>query len=204
MGIAAFQIKDKLDRARFFQETFLLVNTSMKVILRISFFILSNVNIQFAERKLIWKSYTAKKALPTTWRIKLINKKKFAKAPLDKNIEVFVVHVSFLSQESKITIHPAQEAQIASLLAKEITVPAKYSDFADVFSKESAEVLPKRTKINEHAIKLEDSKQPPYRPIYSLGPIELETLKTYIEIKPGQQFHSTFEVSRWYSDLIYL
>ena len=37
------------------------------------------------------------------------------------------------------------------------------------------------TKLNEHAINLKDSKQPPYGPIYSLGPVELETLKTYIE-----------------------
>ena len=28
---------------------------------------------------------------------------------------------------------------------------------------------------------MEDGKQPPYRPIYSLGPVELEILKTYIK-----------------------
>ena len=37
------------------------------------------------------------------------------------------------------------------------------------------------TGINEHAIELEESKQPPFRPIYSLGPVELEMLKTYIK-----------------------
>ena len=42
-------------------------------------------------------------------------------------------------------------------------------------------MLPERTELNEHAINLEDGKQPPYGPIYSLGPVELETLKTYIE-----------------------
>ena len=42
-------------------------------------------------------------------------------------------------------------------------------------------VLPERTELNEHAIDLEDGKQPPYGPIYSLGPVELETLKTYIK-----------------------
>ena len=31
-------------------------------------------------------------------------------------------------------------------------------------------------------IKLEKDKQPFYRPIYSLGPIELKTLKIYIKI----------------------
>ena len=67
------------------------------------------------------------------------------------------------------------------MLAEEVRIPDEYSDFADVFSEAKALVLPKRTKLNEHAINLEDGKQPPYRPIYNLGPVELETLKTYIK-----------------------
>ena len=35
--------------------------------------------------------------------------------------------------------------------------------------------------MNEHAIELEESKQPPFGPIYSLGRVELKTLKTYIK-----------------------
>ena len=42
-------------------------------------------------------------------------------------------------------------------------------------------MLPEQTKLNEHAIKLEEGKQPFYGSIYSLGPVELETLKTYIK-----------------------
>ena len=85
-------------------------------------------------------------------------------------------------------IHLARKAQIALLLAKEVTVPVKYTDFADIFSKESAKVLPERTGINKHVIKLKDGKQPPYRPIYSLGPVELKTLKIYIEINLANSF----------------
>ena len=73
-------------------------------------------------------------------------------------------------------------------MAKKVTVSAKYLDFADVFLKKSANVLWKQTEINEYAIKLEKGKQPPYRPIYSLGPVELKTLKTYIEINLGNGF----------------
>ena len=40
---------------------------------------------------------------------------------------------------------------------------------------------PENTGITEHAIKLIEGKQPPYGPIYSLGLVELETLKAYIE-----------------------
>lgn len=36
--------------------------------------------------------------------------------------------------------------------------------------------------MNNHAIELENGKQPLYKPIYSLGPVELEILKTYIKI----------------------
>ncbi len=49
--------------------------------------------------------------------------------------------------------------------------------------------------INNHAIKLVDDWQPPYGAIYSLGPVELKTLKTYIKnnlanvfIRPSKSF----------------
>ena len=67
-------------------------------------------------------------------------------------------------------------------------MPAEYLDFADVFLKESAKVLPEHTGINKHAIKIENDKQPPYGPIYSLGPIELEILKIYIQINLANGF----------------
>ena len=41
---------------------------------------------------------------------------------------------------------------------------------------------PENTGINDHSIELIESKQPQYAPIYSLGSVELETLKVYIEI----------------------
>ena len=42
--------------------------------------------------------------------------------------------------------------------------------------------------MNEHAIKLEESKQPSLRLIYSLGLVELETLKTYIKTNLANSF----------------
>lgn len=53
--------------------------------------------------------------------------------------------------------------------------------------------LPENIGINEHAIKLEDYKQLSYRPIYSLGPVELKTLKTYIKIYLKSEFIQTFK-----------
>ena len=59
---------------------------------------------------------------------------------------------------------------------------AKYSNFADVFFLDLASELPEHTGINNHAIKLVDGQQPLYGSIYNLGPVELKTLKAYIEI----------------------
>lgn len=85
-------------------------------------------------------------------------------------------------------IHLAREAQIAALNTKEVIVPLEYSDYADVFLEASAAELPKLTGINDHPIDLVDDKQPPYGPIYSLGPVELKTLKTYIETNLANGF----------------
>ena len=96
--------------------------------------------------------------MPTTQRVELIDKKKFAKVALDENINDFIVHVSSLSLKSKMTIYPAWKAQIASLLVEKVTVPAKYLDIANIFSKKSAKMLPEYIRINEHTIELENDK----------------------------------------------
>ena len=180
-------MEDTLGRARFFQETFLLVDLSVKVVLGMPFLTLSNADIKFAQKELTWRSYTAAEALPTTKRVEIIDKKEFTKAALDENVEAFVVHVTSLSLNS-MPIHPAREAQIASLVIEEVQIPSEYSDFSDVFSEERASILPEATELNQHAIELQEGQQPPYGPIYSLGPVELETLKTYIETNLANGF----------------
>ena len=52
MVIAGFEIEDKLDRAWFFQESFLLAKTSIKMVLGMLFFTFSNADIEFAGKKL--------------------------------------------------------------------------------------------------------------------------------------------------------
>ena len=141
------------------------------------------------EKKLTWRTYTIKKTLLTTRQVEIIDWKEFSKAVLDENLEAFVVHVSSL--RSKISIHPAKEAQLALLLTEEVTMPTEYLDFANVFSENSANVFWKRTGANEYAIKLEKGKQPPYTPIYCLEPFEFETLKIYIKINLVNGFIQT-------------
>ena len=151
----------------------------MKVVLGMPFLNFNNADVQFAKKKLTWRTYTIKEAFPTTHQVKIIDQKKFAKAVLDENVKAFVMHVSSLGL--RMTICPAKKAQLALLLAVEVIMPTEYLNFADVFLEKSANVLPKRTGANEHAIELEKGQQPPDGPIYSLGPVELEILKTYIK-----------------------
>ena len=158
----------------------------MEVVLSMSFLTFSNADVQFAGKKLTWKIYTTKEALPTTRQVEIIDQKKFAKPALDENVEAFVVHVSSLGL--RMPIHLARKAQLSLLLAKEVTVPTEYLDFADVFLEKSANILAERIGANKYAIELENGKQPPYGPIYSLGPVELKTLKTYIEINLSNGF----------------
>lgn len=58
MVIAGFQVKNKLEKARFFQKTFLLADTSVEVIFEMPFLTFSKVEVDFTERELIWKTYT--------------------------------------------------------------------------------------------------------------------------------------------------
>ena len=98
---------------------------------------------------------------------------------MNKNSKTFIIYTAFFNLAPG--IYPDKAAQIALLLTKKVRIPDKYSDIVKVFSEKNALVLPKCTKLNEYAIDLENGKQPPYGLIYSLGLVELETLKTYIK-----------------------
>ena len=76
------------------------------------------------------------------------------------------------------------------MIAKEAPtkVPTEYLDFADVFSLDLASELSEYTRINDHVIELVEGQQPPYGSIYSLKPVELETLKAYIETNLANGF----------------
>ena len=113
----------------------------------------------------------------------MIGKKEFAATALDPKYEVFVIHVVPLSVNPGDEVYPSKRAQVAYLKADKAPtiVSSKYADFANVFSPKLAAKLLKYMEINDHAIKLVDDQQPPYSLIYSLGLMELETLKVYIK-----------------------
>lgn len=65
---------------------------------------------------------------------------------------------------------------------------AEYFDYSNVFLVENIAKLLENSGINEHIIELEEDKQSSFEPIYSLRPVELEMLKTYIKINLNNNF----------------
>ena len=107
---------------------------------------------------------------------------------LNTDNETFVIYVVALGKPTTMPIQPFHQAHVALLTSEEIGIPAEYSDFSDIFPSDSVAELLKYTGINNHPINLLDNKQLPYGPIYSLGPMELEILKTYIKANLASDF----------------
>ena len=124
-----------------------------------------------------------------------MGKKEFAAAMLNLKHETYIVYIGLVSSvvlpsSSPLNIHPFYRLQIVGLIAKKapMKVFVKYSDFADVFSPNLTSKLLEYIEINNHIIELVDSQLLPYGSIYSLEPVELETLKAYIETNLANGF----------------
>ena len=193
--VAAFSVTDKANQVRFFEETFLVANISLEIVFEMLFFTLSGSNVNFLGQELRWRIYTTEKTFPTIKYVELVDKKEFAAATLDPEYEIYVIHVRSVSSDalpifSPFDVYPSQRSQISGLITEEAPtkVPAKYLDFTDLFSPDLASELPEHTRIKNYAIKLVDGQQLLYGSIYSLGPVELKILKTYIETNLANGF----------------
>ena len=154
---------------------------------------LSRINVWFAEREFVGRTYMAAKTLPTTRRVEIINKKEFAVAAINADDKTFVVHIAALVEPTTMLIYSSCQAQVVLLMSKEIGIPAEYSDFFNVFSSDSAAELPKYIGINDHPINPLNNKQLLYSLICSLGLVELETLKIYIKANLASGFIRPFK-----------
>lgn len=113
MASASFSLQDILKMIKFFEKTFLLANTSIEIVLGMLFFSLRKTDFEFEIREFIWRSYIVAEALSTISRVKLIDKREFAKTALNEKLETFVIYLAAL--EVDLLIHPSQVAQIAAL-----------------------------------------------------------------------------------------
>ncbi len=190
-------MSDLYGRKRFFKESFLLADVKPDIVFGMRFQTMNNADIDFQAQDLQWRSYITGNVLLTTRQVESIGKKEFAIAALDLKYEAFIVHITAFSIDSGDEVHSLRRAQIAHLKADEahIKILCKYTDFADVFLPKLATKLLEHTGINDHGIELVDDWQPLYSPINNLGPMELETLKAYIQNNLAQNFIHPFKSS---------
>ena len=125
MVVVAFSVTEKANRIRFFEETFLVANISLEVVLRMLFLILSGADVDFLGRELRWRTYAIREAILTTKRIELVGKKDFAAAALNLKSETFVVHIVSLSSDVspsffplKLDVHLSRRPQVCDLIAE--------------------------------------------------------------------------------------
>lgn len=104
------------------------------------------INIQFAEKKLIGRSYIIAKALSTSKKVKLNNTKKYAIITWNINTEIFMVYVIALDIKIKV---------IDSL--NKIIILVEYLNSANIFLLKFVAKLLKHSN-NDYIIKLEENK----------------------------------------------
>ncbi|KAF8755550.1 reverse transcriptase [Rhizoctonia solani] len=84
----------------------------------------------------------------------------------------------------KVSLCLATEAQAGSINPEPQNLPVEFQEFQKVFSEEIFTTLPEHCPYDS-AIDLEEDKQPPYGPIYSMTPAERESLKEHIDSELG-------------------
>ncbi len=77
---------------------------------------------------------------------------------------------------------------------KELTMPNAYIDLADIFLPSNANSLPPHLD-EDHTIKLEPGKTPPFDPLYNLSENQLKTLREYIDENLANGFIRSFKSS---------
>ena len=160
-----------------------------ELILGMFFLKTSNADVSFDKKILMWKTYITNEALPTIEQVQIIDSKKLIIVTFDVNYKTFIMHVAIREQE-KMPVHSKRQAQVGALLFDKASTKVLVEHFnnSNVFLVENIAKLTKNSRINEYTIKLEKGKQPLFDPIYSLGLVKLETLKTYIKINLANGF----------------
>ena len=108
--IADGSVKEILKRVRFFQETFLLANIDLDVVLGMFFLTLSRANIWFAKLKFVQETYTAAETLTITRPVEIIDKREFVAIVLNADNKIFALYVVALTKLTIMPIYPSCQA----------------------------------------------------------------------------------------------
>jgi len=120
---------------------------------------------------------TQKRTETTPPRVALIRAAAFAYVCNQPETELYLMTMDEICKTISIS---AQETDIREPETDLSMIPLEYHKFADLFSKKKADELPPHQPY-DHTVPLESGKVPPFGPIYKLSPVELETVRMYVE-----------------------
>jgi len=130
---------------------------------------------------------TQKKTERTPLRVALIGAAAFAYVYNQPETELYLMTmneicktISVLAQETDTREPDTREPDTREPDIDLSMIPPEYHEFADLFNKKRADELPPHRPYN-HTVPLESGKAPPFGPIYKLSPMELETVRRYVE-----------------------
>jgi hypothetical protein len=111
--------------------------------------------------------------------IALIGAAAFSRACKESGIQPMVIRAvhSEVSARSSSTLNTNVDGHSSNTST---SLPAEYSDFADVFDEGLSEVLPKHRSY-DLKIELEDGTEPPLGQLYHLSPKELDALRIFLD-----------------------
>lgn len=148
--------------------------THYDVILGLAWLDYVNPDIHWPERKWFYRDSTAS--------VEELSKEDFEKS-LEKETMVYAFYGGPTDSEQ-----PEQQPSCDShgiaihSVGTELTLPSKYREYEDVFSKEGCETVQDIAGVT-HAIDLEEGARPPHGPIYALSERELRILRDYLAEK---------------------
>src|SRR5690606_19846237 len=118
---------------------------------------------------------------PFLMRVNAATMKRILREPTET---AFITNYWFINAARRTNYQLAREQNLAEKKEEKVDwrkiTPKEYHDFADIFDKEKADQLPPHRPEFDHKIELEDGSKPPFGPIYSLTPAELEEVNRYL------------------------
>lgn len=123
----------------------------------------------------------------------MVEKKEFKDIILNLEDEIFVVHIAFFAIFNNVYLFCRVKIALLNVNEALIIIFPEYYNFINIFFLELIVKLSEHIEINNYAINLVNDKQPPYKSIYSLRLVELETLKTDIKTNLANSFIKPFK-----------
>ena len=194
------KVSNENDVNRFFNENFLEVNLFWSISLNLSWFKLSEIEMNWIEHKIRSWQLSTQNLLLITNRIEKIESKELVNDVIDDKNEIFVMFVrAFHDEKTNLNeIHIERRTQIDSILLK---IKEKFDIKIIIFEilKKFAEITDEKKtyelfahESDDHSIDLKSNKKSLYESIYSLSENELTILKAYLNKHLKNDFIKSF------------